>query len=75
MPKSKKNNGRGSSTAGKAKGANCQKSVLKTWYSKDTKAYRKNPTDWLSACIEVSNMKGNLPTQEVIAHREGRYFN
>lgn len=72
MPKSRKQ--RPSSTPERSKGSNCQKSVLKTWYAKDTRAYKKNRADWLLACIEVSNQKGNLPTQEVIDHRAGRYF-
>ena len=74
MPKAKKKGKESSSTPGRQKGPNCQKSVLKTWYCKDTKAHKKNRTDWLNACKEVSNMKGNLPTQEVIAHKEGYYY-
>ena len=66
MPRSKKNSGRGSSTPGKQKGQNCQRSVLKTLFAKDPKAYKKNPNEWLSACLEVSKMKGNNPTYEVI---------
>jgi len=66
----KNKNTKASSTPGKSKGSNCQKSQLKTMYCKDTKLHKKNPTLWLRACEEVSKEKGNLPTQEVIQSRQ-----
>lgn len=71
MPKAKKGHGRGSSTPGKAKGENCHRSPLKNLYAKDTRLYKKNPVLFLRACEVVSGMKGNNPTAEVIAKRNG----
>lgn len=71
MPKARRNNGRASSTAGKAKGENCHRSTLKNIYSKDTRMWKKNPALWLRACEMVSKMKGNNPTAEIIAARQG----
>ena len=69
---SRKNKG-GSSTPGRSKGANCHRSVLKNLYCKDTRLHKTNPKLFLAACIEVSSMKGNLPTTEVIESRKGNY--
>ena len=60
---------RSSSTAGKMKGSNCQKSVAKTFVARDTKGAKKNWALWMQGCIEISKEKGNLPTQEVIEMR------
>jgi hypothetical protein len=60
---------RSSSTAGKMKGSNCQKSVAKTYVAKDTKGMKKDWALWVQGCIEISKEKGNLPTQEVIELR------
>ena len=59
MPKSRKE--RPSSTAGKTKGSNCQKSELKNLHAKDTKLYRTNPKLWKKACDAVDKEKGNRP--------------
>jgi hypothetical protein len=69
MPKSRKE--RPSSTAGKAKGDNCHRSQMKNLWAKDSKFYRKNPREFLKAAILISGMKGNHPTAEVIAMRNG----
>lgn len=68
MPKSRKL--RPSSTPGKSKGQNCQRSVLKNLYCKDTRLHRTNPKLFLAACEEVSKMKGNHPTFEVLEARK-----
>jgi len=57
MPKSKKL--RPSSTAGRTKGSNCQRSQGKNLYCKDTILYRKNPDLYAKCCIEIDNQKGN----------------
>jgi hypothetical protein len=62
---------RGSSTPGKSKGQNCQRSQLKNLFAYDTKLHKTNPKLHLRACEEVSKQKGNYPTQEVIAMRQG----
>lgn len=46
-----------SSTPGKAKGANCQKSPLKVQYAKNTRLHRTNPAEWERACQEVQKMQ------------------
>lgn len=38
-----------SSTAGKLKGANCQKSPLKTQFAKDSRMYRTDPKAYAKA--------------------------
>jgi hypothetical protein len=67
MPKSKKL--RSSSTPGRSKGANCQKSVAKTYFC-SSRSYKGDSSLYFSGCVEVSHMKGNLPTQEVIRAKE-----
>lgn len=60
MPKSRKL--RPSSTPGKSKGENCQRSQLKNLYSKDSRLHRTNPKLWRAAVMEVQNvqkLKGN----------------
>lgn len=69
MPKSRRL--RPSSTPGRQKNSNCQKSVAKNFVTLDTKGYKKDPNLWLQGCIEISDMKGNFPTQEVIEMRKG----
>lgn len=70
MPKSRKL--RPSSTSGRQKNANCQKSVAKNFVVNDTKGYKKDPALWLQGCKEISAMKGNFPTQEILElRREG----
>jgi len=49
MPKSRKE--RPSSTPGRSKGENCQKSQLKNLYAKSTRLHRTNPKLWLQACV------------------------
>lgn len=44
---------KGSSTAGKMKGANCQKSIIKTQYCKDTRFYKKDPINYAKTCAVV----------------------
>lgn len=61
---------RSSSTAGKMKGSNCQKSVAKTFVAKDTKGMKTDWALWMEGCRQISKEKGNLPTQEVIAERQ-----
>lgn len=58
MPKSRKD--RPSSTAGKSKGSNCQKSILKTQHSKDSKMYKTDPINYAKVCHLVNQEKGNL---------------
>lgn len=60
MPKSKKE--RPSSTPGRLKGSNCQRSQLKNLYCLDTKLWRKNPDLWSKCCAEVDGQKGNRIT-------------
>jgi hypothetical protein len=67
MPKSRKL--RPSSTPGKSKNSNCQKSVAKNYVVLDTKGYRKDIALWIQGCKEISAMKGNLPTQEILELR------
>lgn len=69
MPKSRKL--RPSSTPGRQKNSNCQKSIAKNFVVLDTKGYKKNPNLWLQGCLEISSMKGNFPVQEVIEMRKG----
>lgn len=71
MPRANKKAGKGSSTPGRSKGSNCHRSPLKNLYSKDTRVYKRDPKQFLAACEEVSNMKGNHPTQEVLAAKRG----
>ena len=63
MPKQR--NRASSSTPGKAKGINCQKSVAKNFYSKDTKAHKKSSVLYLQACREVSQING-IKVQELV---------
>lgn len=70
MPKSRKT--RPSSTAGKMKGSNCQKSVAKNFVVNDTKGFKKEPNLWLQGCMEISTQKGNFPVQEVIELRNSK---
>lgn len=60
MPKSKKI--RPSSTAGRSKGSNCQRSQMKNLYAFDTKLYRKNPDLFAKCCKIVDDFKGNRAT-------------
>ena len=48
-----------SSTAGKMKDQNCQRSQMKNLYCKDSRLYRTNPTLYAKAVAEVDSMKGN----------------
>lgn len=60
MPKSRKL--RPSSTPGRMKGTNCQKSENKNLFVHDTKLHKTNPKLWLSILKEVQsvqNAKGN----------------
>lgn len=57
MPKSRKL--RPSSTPGRTKGDNCQRSQIKNQYSKDTKFYKKDPANYAAACAIIDEMKGN----------------
>ena len=57
MPKSKKL--RPSSTAGRSKGSNCQRSQMKNLYCKDHRLYRKNPDLFAKCCAEIDQQKGN----------------
>jgi len=57
MPKSKKD--RPSSTAGRTKGGNCQKSIIKTQYCRDSKFFKTDPLNYLKACKIINNEKGN----------------
>lgn len=50
-----------SSTPGRMKGSNCQRSQLKTLYAKDSRLYRNNPLLYEKTCIEIGKMKGNYP--------------
>lgn len=54
-----------SSTPGRQKGSNCQKSVAKNFVTKDTKGYKKDANLWLQGCKEISGMKGNFPVVEM----------
>lgn len=58
MPRSRKE--RQSSTPGKSKGSNCQKSVLKTQYAKDARFYKNDPKNYAKVCFLVDQEKGNL---------------
>lgn len=57
MPKSRKD--RPSSTPGKVKGQNCQKSETKTRYSRDSRWYRTDPENYRKACAVINQEKGN----------------
>lgn len=59
MPKSRKE--RSSSTPGRTKGSNCQKSDLKNLHANDTKLYKTNPKLWFKCCDAVDSEKGNRP--------------
>lgn len=63
---SKRSNKKGSSsTPGKQKGQNCQRSISKNFVTKDTKGWKKDPNLWLQGCKEISSMKGNFPVSEM----------
>jgi hypothetical protein len=68
MPKSRKT--RPSATPGRSKGANCQKSIAKNYYCASRSYKGKERKLYLEGCAQVSKMKGNLPTQEIIRLRE-----
>lgn len=55
MPKSRKL--RPSSTPGKLKGANCQKSQKKNLFVNDTRLYKKDSKLWLSVLEEVQTIQ------------------
>lgn len=57
MPKSRKE--RPSSTPGKSKDKNCQKSQMKNMYCNDTKWCKKDPNGYAKACKEIDSYKGN----------------
>lgn len=57
MPKSRKL--RPSSTPGKTKGENCQRSVTKNQYAKDSKWYKKDVANYMVACELINSQKGN----------------
>lgn len=57
MPKSDKS--RPSSTAGRSKGENCQRSQIKTLYAKDARFYKKHPANYMQACKLINKQKGN----------------
>ncbi len=59
MPRANKKAGRGSSTPGKSKGQNCQRSEKKNLHAKDSRLYRTNPALYAACCLEVDSMKGN----------------
>jgi len=59
MPKKNKL-GRGSSTPGKLKGSNCQKSQLKNLHAKDSRLYPTNPFLYTKAAQPINKEKGNL---------------
>lgn len=56
----KKEKSKGSSTAGKVKGSNCQKSQLKNMHAKDTRLYKTNPFLYAKTAQAVNKEKGNL---------------
>lgn len=58
MPRSRKE--RPSSTAGRSKGSNCQRSILKTQYAKDCRFYKNDPKNYAKICDIVNQEKGNL---------------
>jgi hypothetical protein len=60
MPKAGKNS-KGSSTPGRSKGTNCQRSQLKNMYCLDSRLYRTNPALYEKCCVEVGQQKGNYP--------------
>lgn len=57
MPKSRKN--RPSSTPGKSKNSNCQKSQLKNQYVHDNRWYKKDIANYVKACKHINDQKGN----------------
>jgi len=61
MSKKSKKGLKGSSTAGRSKGQNCQRSELKTLYAKDPRLHRTNPKLYEACCVEVGKQKGNYP--------------
>ena len=56
--KSKKTGG--SSTPGKSKGSNCQKSIIKTQAAKDNRFYKTDPVNYAKACHLINQEKGNM---------------
>lgn len=68
MPKGKKKQG-GSSTPGKSKGQNCQRSIAKNFATKDTKAAKKDYNLYMQGMREISSMKGNIAVVEVQRER------
>lgn len=67
-------NNRSSSTPGKQKGQNCQKSELKNLFCNDTKLHRTNPKLWMACVLEIQKVqrdKGvNLTLQELVKREE-----
>jgi hypothetical protein len=57
MPKSRKE--RPSSTPGRQKNDNCQKSQTKNKYCNDTRWYKKDVENYRKACLLINSMKGN----------------
>lgn len=57
MPKSRKT--RPSSTPGKTKDKNCQKSEAKNKYCLDTRFYKNDPMNYMKVCEQINGMKGN----------------
>lgn len=49
--------GHASSTPGKLKGANCQKTPLKRMYANDSRLHKTNPKLFLAACDEVNKIQ------------------
>lgn len=47
---------KGSSTAGRMKGANCHKSQTKTQYCKDTRFYRNDPSNYEKICKQIDEL-------------------
>jgi len=67
MPRASKT--RGSSTPGRQKNSNCQKSQLKNQYCKDARWYKKDPVNYAKAAEHINSYKGNLQsawTKEII---------
>lgn len=56
----KAKNTKGSSTPGRSKGSNCQKSQLKNLHAKDSRLYRTNPFLYAKTAQAVNKEKGNL---------------
>lgn len=49
--------GKGSSTAGRMKGPNCQKNQLKNQYCLDTRFYKKDPINYQKVCMMVDGLQ------------------